>query len=383
MSRNILTLSHLYPSPALPGMAPFVRDEVVELARRNRMAVVAPVRSVRPLPEVSTRSSDGGIEVVHPRFPGIPIGGRIIEPRLWAFRLRPILQRLYDEIDGDLVHAHFALPDGFAAAHFASRDGIPLVLTVRGSDVFVLGRRRIARRDLRSTLERTQAVIAVSDELAERATELGVPGDRVHVIPGGVPYRPREEQDEARRRLDLDENVSCLLWVGRFVSVKQPFHAVRAFAELMTSSPRLDAVLVMIGDGPLLAGALELARQEGLDDRVRLAGYQEREDVWSWQCAADLQINSSSSEGTPIAILEALGAGTPVVAYPLPGVRAALELVDGGAVAAESTPRALAAAISQELGETRDRDTLAHSARRQFDIARAGHEIEAVYESVL
>jgi teichuronic acid biosynthesis glycosyltransferase TuaC len=364
-------------------MATFVRDEVVELARRNYMVVVAPIRGGRAVPDVPRQADEGGVRIVRPRFPGIPIGGRIIEPRLWAYRLRPLLQRLYDEIEGDLLHAHFALPDGFAGVHFASRARVPLVLTIRGSDVLVFGRRRIARGDLRRTLDHTSALIAVSDELAERATELGVPSERVHVIPGGVPYRPREDREEARGRLGLDENASCLLWVGRFVSVKQPLDTIRAFAELMAPSPRQEAVLVMIGEGPLQARALELARQLGLDRSVRLVGYQARKEVWSWQCACDLQINSSSSEGTPIAILEALGAGTPVAAYPLPGVRAALELVDGGTLADESTPRALAAAISEVLSDTRDRDTLAEAARRQFDIARAGRAIEDVYEAVL
>ena len=93
-------------------------------------------------------AEEDGVRIVRPRFPGIPIGGRIVEPRLWAHVSAPVLRGLYEEMDGDLVHAHFALPDGFAAAHFSTGEGVPLVLTIRGSDVFVLGRRRIARGDL-------------------------------------------------------------------------------------------------------------------------------------------------------------------------------------------------------------------------------------------
>jgi teichuronic acid biosynthesis glycosyltransferase TuaC len=383
MPRNILTVSHLYPSPAFPGLGTFVRDEVVELARRNNVIVVAPFRGARRVPVVPEEKEEDGVPVVRPRFPGIPIGGRIVEPRLWASRLRPLLHGLYEELDGDLVHAHFALPDGFAAAHFAVRDGVPLVLTVRGSDVFVLGRRRIARRDLRYTLDHTRAVIAVSDELAEHVTRLGVPSGRLHVIPGGVPYRPREDRQEARRRLGVDESAVCILWVGRFVSVKQPLDAIRAFAAFVASSPRRDAMLVLIGEGPLAARVRETVRREGLDGRVRLLGYRSREDVWAWQCASDLLLNSSRSEGTPIAVLEALGAGTRVAAYPLPGVRTALAAVDGGTTALDSTPQALAAAIAAELGEAGDRDALATEARKRFDIARAGRQIEDVYESVL
>jgi glycosyltransferase involved in cell wall biosynthesis len=381
MPRNVLTVSHLYPSPAFPGLGTFVRDEVVELARRNNVVVVAPIRGATgvAMPE---QAEEDGVRIVRPRFPGIPIGGRIVEPRLWASRLLPLLRGLYEEMDGDLVHAHFALPDGFAAAHFSSGEGAPLVLTIRGSDVFVLGRRRIARGDLRRTLARTRAVIAVSDELAEHAARLGVGSERIHVIPGGVPYRPREDRQEARQRLGVDEDVVCILWVGRLVSVKQPLEALRAFAALEASSPRRNAVLVMIGEGPLAAQVSETVRRERLD-RVRLLGYQSREDVWSWQCASDLLLNSSRSEGTPIAVLEALGAGTPVAAYPLPGVRTALAAVDGGTTALDSTPQALATAISAELAEARGRAALAEEARTRFDIARAGREIEDVYESVL
>lgn len=383
MGRNILAVSHLYPSPAFPGLGTFVRDEVVELGRRNNVTVVAPLRGGASLREVPERTEEDGVRVVRPVFPGIPVGGRLIEPRLWASRLRPLLGALYEEKEADVVHAHFALPDGFAAAHFTARVGAPLVLTIRGSDVFVFGRRRISRGDLRQTLDRTRALIAVSDELAGRAAELGVPGERIHVIPGGVPYRPREERQDARRKLGVDEDAICVLWVGRLVSVKQPLDAIRAFAAFVSSSGRPDALLVMIGEGPLHARATELVRREGLGDRVRLLGYQSREDVWSWQSASDLLINTSRSEGTPMAILEALGAGTPVAAYPLPGVRVALEAVGGGTTAAEPTPRALAAAVSRELDDPRDRDALAEAARKRFDIGRAAREIEAVYETVL
>src|SRR5262249_27488013 len=160
-----------------------------------------------------------------------------------------------------------------------------------------LGRRRIARGDLRRTLGRTRALIAVSDELAEHAAQLGVPTERIQVIPGGVPYRPLEDRQEARRRLGAEEETGCILWVGGLVSVKQPLDAIRAFSAL-ASSTRRNATLVMIGEGPLSAEVGETVRREGLDGRVRLLGYQSRDHVWSWQCASDLLLNSSRSEGT-------------------------------------------------------------------------------------
>lgn len=390
VARNVVTLSRLYPSTAYPGWGPFVRDEVVELAKRNNMAVVSPLlwhprrfseegRRVAAVPRVTI---EDGIPVVRPRLPGIPVGGRIIEPWLWALHLRPLVKRVYDEIGGDLVHAHFALPDGFAAAYYASREGVPVVLTIWGSDVLVLGRQHVSRGLLKRTFDRTEAIIAVSEELAERAQQLGAAADRIRVIPGGVPYLPREPRDSIRTKLGIPSGSICVLWVGGLVPVKQPLDLLQAFAHFAASG-HVDASLVMIGDGPLREKVSEFVRRSDLQRAVRLLGRRQRDEVWRWQCAADVLVNSSRSEGTPLSVLEALGAGTPVAGYPLPGVSAAVQAVAGGTLAADTTPQALAAAIAETLDCTRDRNALARDAREQFSLARAAHAIQDVYEAVL
>ena len=225
-----------------------------------------------------------------------------------------------------------------------------------------------------------RALIAVSDEIAERAAALGVATDRLHVIPGGVPYSAVEPFAEARRMTGSPPGVRLLLWVGGLVPVKQPLHAIHALSELVESGD--DVELVMIGDGPMrsdLEAAIERAR---LRDRVRLLGYLPRDDVWRWQCAADVLLNSSRSEGSPRAVLEALGAGTPVAAYPLPGVRSAIATVNGGVIADASTPTALAAATSEIFETHGDRSAVAAAARSAFSIESAVSRIEDVYAGV-
>jgi teichuronic acid biosynthesis glycosyltransferase TuaC len=391
VGRRVLVLSNLYPSSAFPGSGPFVRDQVRELARRNTLAVVAPLRiaplnvqTARRVLAVPRLTTEDGIPVTRPWFPGIAVGGYTIEPRLWALRLRPLLRRIYDELRGELVHAHFALPDGYAAARFATADRVPLVVTLWGSDILQLGRSRRLRRFLTRTFLEARAIVAVSSQLAERAEALGAPAQRLHVIPGGVPYRPALRLEDARARLGLDAAAVCFLWVGGLVPVKQPLEAIRAFAELRSrAGGERELLLVVLGEGPLRDEVRDLVRRAGLDGAVRVAGHTSRDTVWTWQCAADVLVNSSRSEGTPLAVLEALGAGTPVVGYPLPGVQAAVEAVNGGRVAAESTPDALAAAILDELALGRDRDQLACESRRHFDIAHGCRALEEVYEAVL
>jgi glycosyltransferase involved in cell wall biosynthesis len=387
--RSVLVLSNLYPSAAFPGSGPFVRDQVRELARSNRMAVVAPLRITPLRVDVARRvlaerrvSTEDGVCVTRPWFPGIPVGGLSIEPRMWAFRLRPLLRRAYREIEGDLIHAHFAVPDGYTAARFASREHVPFVLTIWGSDVMQLGRHRRVRRLLARTFAEARAIIAVSAELAERAEALGASPQRLHVVVGGVPFEPLVPQEEARARLGIDSDALWIVWVGGLAPVKQPLDAIRAFELLRSEIRDREAHLAMIGGGRMQAGARDEIRRLGLGGAVHLLGHRPREEVWAWQCAADVLVNSSRTEGTPRAVLEALGAGTPAVGYPLEGVREVVERLDGGRVAAERTPQSLAAAVLEELAVSRDPRRLAEVARDRFGIERAGRAIEDVYETV-
>jgi glycosyltransferase involved in cell wall biosynthesis len=138
----------------------------------------------------------------------------------------------------------------------------------------------------------------------------------------------------------------------------------------------------MIGDGPLRNAAADLVRARGLEDDVRLLGHRERGEVWRWQCAADLFLNSSRVEGTPISVLEALGAGTPVASYSLAGIRAVVEATGGGSFTQNRAPAALAAAMAQTLATAGERDALASEARARFAIAPAAEAIEGVYAAI-
>jgi glycosyltransferase involved in cell wall biosynthesis len=238
------------------------------------------------------------------------------------------------------------------------------------------------RRLFKRTFAEARAVIAVSDELAARAEPLGASVERLHVIPGGVPYVPLAPRLTARASLGIPAETLCVLWVGGLVPVKQPLDAVEAFSHLAAELRNESVILVMIGDGPLMSKVRTAVRERNLHDAVRLPGYLARERVWQWHCAADVLVNSSRSEGTPRAVLEALGAGTAVVGYSVGGIPAAVGAVDGGRVAADKNPHALAASIADELLDRRDRESLARRARKRFGIREATQAIEAVYDKV-
>lgn len=389
MSGSALVLSHLFPSSARPGTGPFVADQLEILADEHPITVVAPVRWVPPVP-LSTWSAErrvprlegwrSAVDVLRPRVPAIPHGGLDLESRLLVRRLRPLVHRLARERDVRLIHAHFALPNGFAAAQLAREIGARLVLTVWGSDVLVFGRDPRLRPLIADALRSADHVIAVSDELAERSTELGARD--VVTAPGGVPMRfaAGPSHEEAREELGLAADERWILWAGGLVPVKQPRHAVEAFARVAREVE--GARLALIGDGPLRGDVERLVAERGLTGRVRLLGHRSREDVATWQAAADVLCNSSASEGTPLAVLEALVKGTPVAAYDVGGIAAALRATNGGRIVSERTPQALGDAITAELVRPRGRAVVAASARPLL-VDRAIEPVRRLYEQAL
>ncbi len=383
--QKVLVLSALYPSDAYPGSGPFVRDQMVEIARRHSVTVVAPLAAKGPderarIALVPVESEEDGLRVVRPRvLPKNLPGGRAIGPPIWAMKLRPVLREENLRLQGaNLLHAQFGNEGGFAASRFAKHERLPFVLTVRGSDILISGSRHVSRWFVAATVRQASAVIAVSRQLADRVVELGADRGRVTVIPGGVPYPPKLNRGEARASLGIDERETLVLWVGGLLPVKQPLHMIAAFREV--SAPR--SRLVMAGDGALRGEVEAFVRREGLEDRVMLTGHLDRDRVWTWQSAADILVNSSRSEGTPFAVLEALGAGTPVAGYPLAGVSDALALVGGGQVADGVSPQALASAIAATIRDHRDRDELAARARAQFSVEPVASQVEEIYSAV-
>ncbi len=156
-------------------------------------------------------------------------------------------------------------------------------------------------------------VFCPSSYLRELAISWGVPGDQATVLSN--PYPPLPElapRDELQRRFGM--NGRTLAFAGRLTAQKSLGIALEALAAV-------DGVTLLIaGDGDEREPLERLAAELGLGDRVRFLGPQPRERVVELFRAADASILSSSWENFPHAVVEALSAGTPVLATSVGGV---------------------------------------------------------------
>jgi glycosyltransferase involved in cell wall biosynthesis len=169
---------------------------------------------------------------------------------------------------------------------------------------------------------RTTALVAVSPQVRDDLVSLGIaPRERFAIIRLGIELDERiaAEQDdraESRRYLGIPDERFAIGWIGRMTPVKRTDDVLVAFKRLRDGG--VDATLCMVGDGPDRAGLEQRAYELGIVRDTLFLGYQE--DVAPFYAAFDALVLPSSNEGTPVSVIEALGAGRPVVATRVGGV---------------------------------------------------------------
>jgi glycosyltransferase involved in cell wall biosynthesis len=152
--------------------------------------------------------------------------------------------------------------------------------------------------------------IAVSQAIKRRAIEYGIPEDKITVCYIGV-----DTERFKPGRVPIDQRRKRILFVGRMVEKKAPLLLIRAFSEVRKQVP--DAELVMIGDGPLLKDAKQLAR--ALDVSIEFMGAQHPDAVLSQLhlarvfCLPSITAKNGDAEGFGLVILESQASGVPVV----------------------------------------------------------------------
>ncbi|MDQ1632423.1 MAG: hypothetical protein QOC80_2395 [Frankiaceae bacterium] len=298
---------------------------------------------------------------------GVPVSSLDL-PNRWDPRG---LRRAVDALGAtrpDVVHAHMKHADLVGA--FASRRlGVPLVSTLHLIEDAVTplgrGKRWLAGQ---ARLRRAARTIAVSDAVrrwyvttfpqARAASVVTVWNGRAE--PADIsPIR----RAELRAELGLPADALVVAKVGLMRPGKGQAAALAAAAELTARAPHLDVRFLFLGDGELRSGLERQAADCGIADRVVFAGY--RNDVPDLLQVSDLLVHASDFDALPTALIEALGAGLPVVAYRVGGVP---EIVtpETGCLVEPGDVAGLARALADLASDPVRRADLSRAARARF-----------------
>ena len=370
---RVLVLCYEYPPIGGGGgrVAKSVAEALVARGHEVRVQTAA-------LGRRSQQETVGGVEITRTAsLRRAPDTCRVHEMGLYvATSFLPTLRHLR-EWRPDVMHAHFAMPTGALAwaAYRVART--PYVLTAHLGDVpggvpqqtdnlfrLVAPLARVVWRDAAACT----AVSSFVQELARRA--YAVPVERVV---NGTLLDGRSSPPQP------PSAVPHIVFAGRFNPQKRP----QALLDALAGLSECPWQLTMIGDGPLMDAVRQRLEQHPLlHERVRLTGWLEANEVQRVLANADLLCMPSSSEGMPVAAIEALAHGLAIVASDLPGFDDVLQ--DG--VNGLRVKKSGSADLRQKLGflmqHPQTLTSMKHASwekAREFDI----HAIAGQYERVL
>jgi glycosyltransferase involved in cell wall biosynthesis len=283
----------------------------------------------------------------------------------------------------DVFHCHVGTGcEDWDGVRLARAAGSPAVVQTQHLPFLVTHPRK--RRAYHHAIEEVDRLIAVSEGLRRTYEGIGVPPELFVTVPNGVARQDdRTSRAEARRALGLGPDQPVVLTVGRLTHMKGQWHLIDAVPGLAARFPGL--AVVLLGDGPLRDSLQERAARAGVAGNVVFCGH--RPDARQLLAAADVFVLPSRHEGMPLAALEAMEAGLPVVATRVIG---SAEVVDDGVTGAlvrPGDPTALGAAVARLLAAPVLRRRQGAAGRRRYEDfftrERMAVETAEVYESVL
>jgi N-acetyl-alpha-D-glucosaminyl L-malate synthase BshA len=286
----------------------------------------------------------------------------------------------------DLLHVHYAIPhaiSAYLAAQMLLPRRLPIVTTLHGTDITLVGQDKSFFELTRFGIENSSAVTAVSDSLKRETEEIfapKIPIRRIHNFVDASLFR--KQRGPCTRSAFAGPDQIVYMHISNFRPVKRVEDVVRVFAK---ACEKVDGVLVMVGEGPSLRGARELADSLGVLSRVRFLGNQM--DIPNLMGCGDVFLFPSGTESFGLAPLEAMASEMPVVASAAGGIPEVVVHGETGFLATvgdveKMAEHAVALGLSPELRARMGRAGRLR-AETEFPASKAVEQYEAVYREVI
>jgi len=363
----------------LRGGAETAALEIASRARREGVETVVLTARMGGLPR---DDEVRGVRVIRTRIPPRRLGpagpGAMLA---FAASALPRAHRLAGE--ADLVHAHFTLPAGLIALIARRTQGRPYLVSLPGSDVPGYSLRPFSRLYgstvplVRRVWRGASRVVAVSEDLRRYALRVD-PAARIEIIPSGVESARDGSTGEERRE------PGRILLVGRLIPLKGQAVFLRALARVRERY-RGSLSAEIVGAGPDLERLRAEAARLGLSQVVSIPGFLSDEALATQYARASLFVMPSLNDAGPLAVLEAMAAGLPVVASAVGGIP---EMVGraGGLLVPPGDEQVLADAILAVLSDPARAAEMARTSREtalEFDWDAIARRYVSMYREVL
>jgi len=372
ISPKLIVYSSLFPSSVQPNAGVFIRERMFRVARHLPVVVVSPVpwfpflgiiRKWKPYFRLQPKKLEEleGIKIYHPRFLSVPGIFKAWDGFFMALGSLLTLIRIRKEYCFDIIDAHFAYPDGFAATLLGKWFRVPVTITLRGTEI-PLSKMSGRKKRILLALQRAAKIFSVSDSLRQHVVSLGAEASKILVVGNGVDIDKFTAVDKlaARNQLDIPVDSKVIVSVGGLVERKGFHRVIEVLPDLVESRPEL--IYLIIG-GPSPEGNIRdrlerQVQQLRLEKNVRFLGAMPSEQLKIPLSAADVFVLATANEGWANVFLEALACGLPVVTTDVGGNREVICDEALGKVIPFGDPRQLQKAIDNAVDKDWKKDKI-------------------------
>jgi len=385
---KVCLLTHTYPRFPNDTTAPFV-EMTAETLQKNGVDVTVLTPDT---PEFARHTADHGVNLQTYRyfFPRrlqhLGYSNTLIndcELKKYVYLLAPFmflsgmfhLFRLHRKHPFDLIHTFWLLPNGFIGAVISKLCKVPLMVALRGSDIFISKQNPVFRAMARWTLKHAAMVTSVTPAFFPDLDAFGVLKEKRRLIPNGshprlFPAPPHSQQVALRQQLSIPEGDMVVFALGRIVLKKGFDILIQALPLVQEQVPNVTVIIG--GDGTDLGRLKTLAKELGVSAHIRFPGTLPRADVRAYFHIADIFTlpaifdPKGNVDGCPNVILEAMACGKPVVASRISGIPIVVKDGETGILVEAQNIEALAAALVALLMDKPKREQLGTASRQRI-----------------
>ncbi|CAB1055281.1 hypothetical protein D1BOALGB6SA_14 [Olavius sp. associated proteobacterium Delta 1] len=374
---KLLLTTSIFPNSYEPTKGIYIYRQAKALLEFCDVKVIAPVPYVpgwMKLPtyegylRVPRKENLNGLEVLYPRYVVTPRIGRAFYGLSYFVSVWNCARK--NAADSKVILTYWAYPDGFGSVLLGKKRGLPVLLGGLGCDINDAENDRIRRRMVSFALRKSEHVMSVSAAMKRKMCYLGVPEDKVIVIPNGVEEKFKPiKQSEARNQIDLgivdstDSKEKWILYIGRFSSEKGLETLLKATKVLAERGSKVRVILV--GNGPEKKKLENMSIAIGLSKILRFVDEVSHEKVPIIMNCADVFCLPSIREGWPNVVMEALACGIPVVASNVGGLPEIIAHHDYGLLVPAGDPVGLADGLESAINRIWDKDVVRSAVRNR------------------
>ena len=394
---KVLVISHMYSSTFNEVAGIFVHEQVKALVTKGiDVKVVSPVpwtpfpvdhlsRKWKAYSEIPDHTVWEGIKVYYPRYLEFPkalffasSGRRMYEG------IRGTVEKLYREFPFDLIHAHVALPDGYAGTLLSLKYQKPLVVTIHGQDFnYTIFKSTKCRRAIQRVIASTACTIVVSHKLKRVAEKHLTNVDRVTVINNGI--NPDRLFHGPSSLAEGWQEKRVILSVSHLIRAKGIDLNLGALSQLVSKRTKLRYIIV--GDGPTRKDLQGKVKDLGLHTCVEFVGQQPYSKTMEYMAACDIFSLPSWQEGFGVVYLEAMAHGKPVIGCQEEGIEDVIAHGKNGLLVKPRDIDSLVEALDFLLSHPEEAQAMGERARKlvleNYTWEKNAEKTIKVYEEVL